>query len=466
MKRISLLLAAGLLATTLSPAAVRAQEGEDILRTPRLAAPFALDQLERRAIRPGIIALTDVESQKLLRAARGATLQLPSVDAHLETPGKPLEFRRYDPFAAGARVHRVSADGVTKIDPRERHYFIAHRLDEGVGIAIDPKTGEISGYAARGDSRVELSGFTGIGVEVTTVTEPEDATAQCSTTVDGQPADVQAELAAVADQPFSSQSEAPQGSTLSFQAVVAVDTDTEWMSGKGNDETTAMNWITDLFLAMNVFYERDVETRLLIGEVYLRFSDNYTVSGSDRLGQLYEFGHYWKNNMSAVDRDFAAMLSGRGISGGSFSGIAWLNQYCNKGATGSNGTYGSYSYNAIGSSRTAATTALFVGHEIGHNMGSQHTHCYSPAVDQCYNAESGCYTGTPSCPVGGKGTVMSYCHMGGASGANCGSSKQEFHPTVQALLENRLAANSPNCIAPFTAEVEEEIIMTSSFESP
>ncbi len=39
---------------------------------------------------------------------------------------------------------------------------------------------------------------------------------------------------------------------------------------------------------------------------------------------------------------------------------------------------------------------------------------------------------------------MSYCHLLGG----CGSTA-DFHPIVQTLLEGRLAANSPSCIAPF-----------------
>jgi hypothetical protein len=84
-------------------------------------------------------------------------------------------------------------------------------------------------------------------------------------------------------------------------------------------------------------------------------------------------------------------------------------------------------------------------------MGSPHTHCYSPAVDRCYNGEGGCWAGAVECPAGGKGTVMSYCHVGGSNGAGCGSSNSEFHPTVQSRLESRLSSEMvAGCILPYS----------------
>ena len=92
-------------------------------------------------------------------------------------------------------------------------------------------------------------------------------------------------------------------------------------------------------------------------------------------------------------------------------------------------------------------TVLFA-HELGHNLGSAHTHCYSPPVDQCYRAESGCYSGSVSCPGAGPGTLMSYCNFGAPNGANCGSNQLVFHPTVITRIGQSIAANTPACIVP------------------
>jgi len=93
---------------------------------------------------------------------------------------------------------------------------------------------------------------------------------------------------------------------------------------------------------------------------------------------------------------------------------------------------------------------LIVAHEIGHNFGSPHTHCYSPPIDTCYNGEAanGCFAGTPSCPapatVNGlpnvTGTLMSYCHLLGGC-----SSSLVFHPRTVSLLTPKIQAAA--CIA-------------------
>lgn len=402
------------------------------------------------ALAPGRVALTPGESDALILPAPGHAVELPSIDRFTGNEATPLRFRPVLLFARGSTITLLSEAGATSLPRPGRQYYLAGNATTGVGLAVDPLSGQVSGFATRGGDRLEISGDLLGGLEFAAVEEPDPADNSCANgDVDlgrGTPP-------TVADSMVPSASAAAAGDTITYQAVVAIDTDTEWMAGLGNDTVAATQWIADLFLAMNVFYERDVETQLLIGDVILRTgSDPYSVP-SDRYAQLNEFGKYWKDNMQGVERQFAALLSGRSVCSGCFSGIAWLDAYCEYGSSWGSATPGSFSYNAIGSGRTAANTALYVGHELGHNMGSPHTHCYSPPVDTCYNGEGGCYSGSVSCPTGGKGTIMSYCHVGGGNGAGCGTSKSEFHPRVQSLIEGRLASQLvAGCILPYQEE--------------
>ena len=394
----------------------------------------------RPVIEPGSLRLSKGEMGRLMSARKSGRVNLPSLDLFTGNEVEPLEFQRIELFAPGARVHVVGTAGTTYITPRLRHYFLASNSSTGIGLVLDPRTGRTKGYAIKGGEELDISGDSSGALAFSPVDRSDEGDRECGTVQGDQPAE---SLAFMNDGIVPSSTAAAAGSTLDFQAVVAIDTDTEWLDGFNDDTAEATEWIEDAFVAMNVMYERDVATRLLIGDVFLRTdSDPYSATSSSRSGQLDEFGEYWRLNQGGIDRDFAAMFSGK-ISRNSFSGIAWLNKYCNAGFKNGNRTIGSYSINAIGSNWSASSIAKFIGHELGHNMGSPHTHCYPTPVDECYNRENGCFDGPEVCPAGGKGTTMSYCHV-----SSCGSTT-DFHPTVQALLEDRLASNSPSCIAAY-----------------
>lgn len=419
---------------------------------------------DARALFPGSVQLTQREMDRLILPRAGEAQVFPSIDRFIGNQAEPLQFRQVSLFAKGARIRVIAQGEATEQKRPNRQYFLANNATTGVGLAVDSTSGRVSGFVARSGDQLKIEGGIVTQLHFREIEQVEEGSNSCANSQQdlslGMP---QVEASSL----FTSASAAETGEVISYQAVVAVDTDTEWLDGFGDDTDAALNWIVDLFLAMNVFYERDVETQLLIGDVFLRTgSDSYSVQ-SNRSEQLNEFGEYWMNNMGDVERQFAAMFSGRNIHPTAFSGIAWINLYCENGFWANGGTVvaGSFSYNAIGSARTPANTALFVGHEIGHNMGSPHTHCYSPAVDQCYNGEGGCYGGAVQCPASGKGTIMSYCHVGVTyGGAGCGISNSEFHPTVQARLEGRLADELvAGCIIPY-AELTDTIFQ-SSFEN-
>jgi hypothetical protein len=255
----------------------------------------------------------------------------------------------------------------------------------------------------------------------------------------------------------------PNGTAVLFEAAIAIDTDNEFLWEKfSNNENDARDWIEDLFVRLNVIFERDLGLRLLLGTTILR-EDN-TPSGNPDFNAdpggfndgLSQFGNYWSANQQGVNRVFAALLTGKDISSNSFSGIAWVDGYCSR-------NYG-YSLNRIGSNLSASFVAGGIGHEIGHNLGSRHTHCEKLAnngadyVDNCYSEQNGCYDGTPLCPVDGAGTIMSYCHL---SPDGCNDS-DVFHPLIVGKLDNRIIANSPNCISELN---ENDAILSDGFEN-
>ncbi|HEY7863192.1 MAG TPA: S-layer homology domain-containing protein, partial [Thermoanaerobaculia bacterium] len=188
----------------------------------------------------------------------------------------------------------------------------------------------------------------------------------------------------------------------------------------------------------------DVELRLAINviQVYETNTDPYTATGT--LQQLGEVGNWWHANrpLGTYPRAIVHFFSGKPVAGG----IAWLDVLCN--ADFFHPTYGfwggAYGVTQIHANYPAGLWDLFASaHEIGHNSGSPHTHCYTPPIDMCYAGEGGCYSGAVSVPPGG-GTIMSYCHLrpGGFANVNL-----EFHTrciTEQMLPEIASAA----CLTP------------------
>jgi hypothetical protein len=222
--------------------------------------------------------------------------------------------------------------------------------------------------------------------------------------------------------------------SASYIATIAYETDNGFLN-RFSDATEATNYIGDLTAYMSTLYTTEVDTAIQIGMINLwdGVTDPWEETGSTRCA-LFEVGKYWNDNNANIDRTIVHFLSDN--SGG---GIAWRGVLCsgpfNVGVTAEDecgfvgvdnygGAYG-VSFGITGTfninNPSAVWDIIVVSHEVGHNFGSPHTHCYagiggvSDPVDECYGLEGGCFNGAPSLPCGqqgaGCGTIMSYCHL-------------------------------------------------------
>ena len=433
------------------------------------------------AVSVAAVATVTVDSSKM------ATLASVNVGESVEIARFPtgpnrsgdITFERIDVLAPGAKVIVVDADGERELPRSDRVHLIGHSADgktrvglsfnldlrdvpSGAGIGID---GEFILRAERSGADWSFSAITPdaalpAGVELQYPRNDDSLQA---------PGDPLGSLDALA----SSLQPIPSADGPVRIAVIGVDTDASLLSKRfGNNTSSASTWIADLFVQLNVIYQRDLNVRLLQGTTFLRpNSDPYANADTvANQAQLVEFGNYWQANYSAgsnaVSRSFAMLLSGNSAASNQASGIAWLNSYCR-----TQGTGGSYSTNQVYTRPdiSVASSGFIVAHEIGHNFGAFHTHCSSLAtgggpaatgtIDQCFSGEAaqppGCYSGPQSCPgVGGSGTLMSYCHISGCNRPN----QQIFHPSHVNFLLTRIAANTPSCLT------TSSVIFTNGFD--
>lgn len=400
---------------------------------------------------------------ELTGSAVGERLEVAAFPA---APGEraAVTLERVDLYAPGARI-RIVAGGEEHIGERSPRLQFLGRGQDGlrVGLTTDPAGGGWRGVVISPAGLFEIAEPAGDGRHRLRSPAIPHGGMECGSDALPTPDDVSF-AATVADRLPRLRGGA--GGPI-FSAVIAVDTDNELHWEKfGNDTTDATDYIADLFVTMNVMYERDLSLRLLQGETFLRLDtdspptfdddpyDNTDTPASN--AALVEFGSHWAANMGAVERVFAMLLSGKSSASNVASGIAWLDGYCENQSTG-----GGYSVNQVFTGNfPVSNDARLVGHELGHNHGSPHTHCYNPPIDECSNIGAGCYDGSNgfNCP-GGPGTLMSYCNF---SASNCGANLLEFHPTVIALIDGFIAVHTPNCIEPLQ---DPDAIFGDTFES-
>ena len=171
---------------------------------------------------------------------------------------------------------------------------------------------------------------------------------------------------------------------------------------KGKDTTAVMNWLTALVNNVHTIYNNDDIDIAMRSTMIWTVKDPYQGAGSTSVKYLEKF----RKNRPTFDAHLAQLV---GIDPGGLGGVAYLNGLCSQ----ANYSYCDMDNTPVVNFPSYSWNVMVMTHELGHNLGSQHTHACvwngnDTAIDGCYTLEGNC--ANPGIPASG-GTIMSYCHL-------------------------------------------------------
>ena len=224
-----------------------------------------------------------------------------------------------------------------------------------------------------------------------------------------------------------------------YEIELMVDVGNKLFVKEQNDPALTLDHLIDVFGAVNAIYQRDLKARLAV--VSLTIWDTPDPVSVDSNGdsvvqtddQLDNYQSYVLSHRAGVHRDLAHFLDYNRNLGG----LAYVDVL---GSGAGDYRFGVSNVYADGDFPADVNTyywdTMVVAHEIGHNVGSVHTQCYSPPIDCCAigDACSQCTTAAPAA-----GTLMSYCHLQFQNG---GTMLMQFHQRCIDVMRPKIESSS------------------------
>ncbi|SOD89751.1 M12 family metallo-peptidase [Spirosoma fluviale] len=204
--------------------------------------------------------------------------------------------------------------------------------------------------------------------------------------------------------------------TQRLECRIAIDVDNDLYRAFGGDAAEIKRYVYQTIAESSAVFERDLNIKLVVTYIKIWDSPDPYTRKNDIGIHLADMAQWWRQNQKSIPRDFLIGYSAK--TDPVASGIAYLasNGFSEAAVIG---------YNLPGATDRIPT----ITHEIGHMMGSPHTHsCSWPGgpIDFCGKAEGSCYTGPQMARIG---TVMSYCHT-----VTGGKQETSFHPLCIELM--------------------------------
>jgi len=225
-----------------------------------------------------------------------------------------------------------------------------------------------------------------------------------------------------------------QGERASGACIeIYIECDFDSFAKNGASVQNTEDWALAIMNEVGILYENE-GVPLVVSDILVYDQPDPYLAGSDA-GDILDI---MPNVVGDYDGRLAHVFTTRSVGGG----IAWLNVLCsvNNGNSGPFAVSGSMNTNNV-PFPIYSWNVNVVAHELGHNIGSRHTHqCVwngnNTQIDDCgpvAGYEEPCYDpANPILPT--SGTIMSYCHLLGGIGI---SFSNGFGPQPGALLFNK-----------------------------
>ena len=244
------------------------------------------------------------------------------------------------------------------------------------------------------------------------------------------------------DKPSKMVTSLQKNATITRCATIYFEIDYDLYTDNNSSTTDTTNWMTSVFNNVQTIYFNDGITVSLKSMYIWTTVDPYVGSGTSSTDFLYKFHQV----RPIFDGDVGQLVS---IEPQGLGGVAiGINGIC----TQDNYSYSDVSF-SYASVPTYSWTIEVVTHELGHLLGSPHTHACvwngnDTAIDNCGSSVFGSGSEGYSCistpaiiPTSG-GTIMSYCHLVNSVGINFSNG---FGPQpATAILD---AINSGTCLS-------------------